>query len=305
MIKNCECPLCGELKNELVELINGDDINKLYSKSFGIQNALKAEYIEYRQCNNCTLKFFWPMETGDEHLYEQLQTHDWYYMSDKQEYQIALSFLKSAESVLEVGSGKAAFAAIVGVNRYAGLEFNDSAIERASKVGINLIKESVEVHAENEKKYDAVVSFQVLEHVGSPSSFIKACVACLRPGGVLVLAVPSCDGFGGQVINNILDMPPHHVTHWSESSFSFLDKLFNVEVVAIEHERISSYHRQLAYKTQVETLMRRFLGLNYRLIDQRLISKLVSKLASIFAATFNRQSNYNKGHTVVGVFRKI
>ena len=301
----CNCPLCNSNKTIVVESVSVGELNSLYAKSFAITDALKSDRLDYLECSNCTLKFFWPVETGDEYLYEQLQTHDWYYMSDKQEYQIALPFLKSAESVLEVGSGKAAFATIVGVDRYTGLEFNDSAIERASKVGINLIKESVEVHAENEKKYDAVVSFQVLEHVGSPHNFIKACVACLRSGGVLVLAVPSRDGFGGQVINNILDMPPHHVTHWSESSFSFLEKLFSVEAIAIEHEKVSSYHRQLAYKTQVETLMRRSLGLNYKLIDQGFISKLVSKLASVFASIFNRQSNYTKGHTVVGVFRKI
>ena len=301
----CNCPLCNSNKTTVVESVSVGDLNGLYAKSFAISDALKSNRLDYMECNNCTLKFFLPMETGDEYLYEQLQTHDWYYMSDKQEYQIALPFLESVESVLEVGSGKAAFATIVGVDRYTGLEFNDSAIERASKVGINLIKESIEAHAEKGGKYDAVVSFQVLEHVSSPHSFIKACVDCLKPSGVLVLAVPSRDGFGGQVINNVLDMPPHHVSHWSESSFRYLEKLFNVETIAIEHEWISSYHRQLAYKTQVETLMRRFLGLNYKLIDQRLISKLVSKLASIFAAIFNRQSNYNKGHTVVGIFRKI
>ena len=54
-----------------------------------------------------------------------------------------------------------------------------------------------------------MVSFQVLEHVASPYDFIRGCVDSLKQG-VLILAVPSSDGFAGMAINNVLDMPPHH-----------------------------------------------------------------------------------------------
>lgn len=299
------CPLCASQKTELIESIRVADLNILYSKILGIRNALKADNLEYRECKECTLKFFWPMETGTESLYKQLQAFDWYYMADKQEYQIALRFLPSAGSILEVGAGKAAFANLIGTDRYTGLEFNDGAIEQASRDGINLQKESVESHSLGEKKYDSVVSFQVLEHVKSPFSFVKACVHCLKPGGILVLAVPSRDGFAGEIINHVLDMPPHHVSHWSERTLKHLARLFNLEIIAVEHEQISTYHYKLARKTQIETLIRRFLGLDFKLVDLSCAAQLISKVANMLAILFNQQQNCSKGHTVVAIYRKI
>ena len=83
--------------------------------------------------------FFSPLETGGAVLCENLQKFDWYYMEEKEEFQIAMRFVPTTGSVLEVGSGKAAFATKVGVDRYTGLEFNDKAIEgRMKKIQLSL-----------------------------------------------------------------------------------------------------------------------------------------------------------------------
>lgn len=300
------CPLCHCLSTSHLEALNGEELNNLYARSVGVQNALKADQLEYRECSNCKLRFFWPMETGSEALYEQLQTFDWYYMADKEEYQIALRCIPVEGSVLEVGAGKAAFANLVGVERYTGLEFNDKAIERAGAVGITLIKEAVEIHAKrNLHRYDAVVSFQVLEHVSSPAEFIKGCVDCLKPGGTLILAVPSSDGFAGGAINNFLDMPPHHVSHWSELTMRKIAELYGLEVISLVHESVASYHQFWARKVRIESSLRRVAGLDFRLIDTRFFSRFISKIAGLMALVSRFSLVGIKGHTVVACYRKV
>jgi len=300
------CPLCGSVDVSAKETIRGAEVNSLFERNFGVPHALTAHTLNYCVCQQCSLAFFSPLETGGAALYEHLQTFDWYYMEEKEEFQIAMRFVPKTGSVLEVGSGKAAFATHVGVERYTGLEFNSKAIERAKEKGIALIKESIEDHAKSHpQKYDVVVSFQVLEHVASPYDFINGCVDSLKTGGLLLLAVPSSDGFAGRAINNVLDMPPHHVTHWSEKTLRFLPQVFGLETIAVEHEYIPDYHRQYARKVQFEVAIRDFLGMKFKLLDMSFRSRLIAKMAGVAAHFFGTQENFAKGHTAVGVYRKV
>lgn len=300
------CPLCHGSTTSHLETLSGEELNILYARSVGIPKVLRANQLEYRECPNCKLRFFWPMETGNEALYEQLQAFDWYYMADKEEYQIAMRHLPKEGYVLEVGAGRAAFASLVGVDRYTGLEFNDKAIERAVAVGITLIKEAVEIHAKrNLHQYDAVVSFQVLEHVSTPAEFIKGCVDCLKPGGSLILAVPSSDGFAGEAINNFLDMPPHHVSHWSEITMRKIADLYGLEVISIEYEPVASYHQYWARKVKIESSFRRVLGVNFRLLNLRFFARLISKVAGVVAHLSRFSLVGIKGHTVLACYRKV
>jgi SAM-dependent methyltransferase len=299
------CPLCQSINTRLVESIKTVDIEEAYLRHFGVTTNFKTNEISYMICSNCSIGFFDPMAAGDEHLYEQLQRFDWYYMDDKPEFELAKKYLPITGNVLEVGSGRAAFASEIGVARYTGLEFNDMAIEKAVSVGIKLLKESVEVHASrNLNQYDAVVSFQVLEHVSSPAKFIKGCVDCLRPGGILILAVPSRDSFAGGAANSYLDMPPHHVTHWSEDTMRKIGELYALKVISVEHEPVAEYHLSWAQQILWEKRLRHLLGMKLLLLDASFSAKLFSKIASVMTKIAPISVNEVKGHTVVAVYMR-
>lgn len=299
------CPLCESPDTTLREVILRKDLNALYAQHVGIPDAVQAATLEYRVCGNCSAKFFWPLEVGNEAFYESLQAFDWYYGEEKEEFQMALPLLTSAAKVLEVGAGKGVFGMMVGASRYTGLEFNGKAIERAKAKGISLLKESIEDHAKRlPDTYDAVVSFQVLEHVMSPAGFLSSCVECLRPGGLMIISVPSQDGFIAQAINHVLDMPPHHVTHWSEVTLRKVGDMYGLSLVFLEHEKIASYHALSIRKIRIENWIRRRLGLEFRLVDRRLAARVLSWVSGFLARFPSPLPTGIKGHTVVAAYRK-
>ncbi|MCP3732907.1 class I SAM-dependent methyltransferase [Sphingomonas sp. MG17] len=298
------CPLCLTNETSLVEVIHGQKLTRAWFKSYGINIDLHGEDVSYICCNRCDLKFFHPPSAGGGDLYDTLQKFDWYYTTAKPEYDIAKPLLPAEGPILEVGSGKAAFASYIGTHRYTGLEFSDAAFRRAAEAGITLLKETIEDHAAaHPAAYDGVVSFQVLEHVTDPHRFVQGCVQALKPGGTLVLAVPDHEGLCGIAQNNILDMPPHHVSHWSEQSLRMLAELYDLEVVVIERETVSSLHTAWAARAVEERKLRHRFGLGETLLDTSIVGRAISKYAGLRAADQPAPEDM-AGHTVVASYRK-
>lgn len=300
-----DCPLCGSLDVSLKESLSSSEIHYQYLRSFNIKTNLNDDKISYLICNDCKLGFFQPMVTGTESFYEQLQKFEWYYMTDKPEFNIAKKYISNIGNVLEVGSGKAAFASIVGEKRYVGLEFNDEAIIRAGRKGVTLLKETIEEHASNHRQeYATVTSFQVLEHVSNPSSFIQGCVDSLQHEGILIIAVPNHEGICGLTQNHLLDMPPHHVTHWSGETLTKIASKYGLELLAIELEPIAEYHKQSLHKISWEKRIRNFIRLKPSLLDYSFLARFISKVSIILAVLLPISIDNIKGHTVVAIYRK-
>jgi 2-polyprenyl-6-hydroxyphenyl methylase / 3-demethylubiquinone-9 3-methyltransferase len=59
---------------------------------------------------------------------------------------------------------------------------------RESGLAITYAATTVEALAASGETFDAVLALEVVEHVAEVSAFLEACCACVRPGGVLVLA---------------------------------------------------------------------------------------------------------------------
>lgn len=300
-----ECPLCGS-SGPVLETIDWAALGQAWRKSYGVGVPPAEGSLRYASCTTCRLGHFQPVIPGDEALYETLQQHAWYYLEEKPEYDIAARYLPSEGPVLEVGAGMAAFSRRVGASRYTGLEFNEAAIERASRQGIRLVKEMVQDHAKARPgAYSAVASFQVLEHVPDPRGFVEGCCAALQPGGTLILAVPNHDGLCGLTTNNILDLPPHHLTHWTEATLRHLAHLFPLEVVAIEKEPLADIHRQWAEHVVRENQIRHALAMPRHLFDAGLAARVVSRAAREWAKLQPPGAVRMDGHTILAVLRKV
>lgn len=311
--KTLQCPLCGSLSVIKVDSIQTSCLKTLYKRSsFGVDISTELGELKefgYYRCNICDLGFYSPECLGSELFYEQLQKLDWYYLDNKPEYSIGSRYIRAGDAVLEVGCGKGAFAKLIESENYIGLELSVSAKAMAEENKIYVKNESIEIHAAtNNGHYDVVCSFQVLEHVPDPSLFITACLACLKPGGILIISVPSEDSFMTIVENSILNMPPHHLTRWSDRALMWLIKQNALEHIAFEHETLADVHVAWYSREIVKAIIKRIfripqqslsISIAYRLFD-RLCTWMSAPYAKILTLDFLRPV----GHSVTFVARK-
>ena len=310
------CPLCYSENIHEIENIHVADLKKSYKKMIG--DSISDEFVGiqsilFMHCEKCDLKFFNPAITGSETFYEKLQKIDWYYMDEKDEYDYAKRFINKEDSVLEIGSGKGAFSKKIKSDNYIGLELSNKAIDIAAKDNISILNESIQKHAvNNSNKYDVVCAFQVLEHVADIKSFIESSIKCLKPNGILIYSVPSADSFislaPNGILNKPLNMPPHHLSWWSDKALFNITDLFGIQLIDIYHEELADIHKQWYAYTVSMRAINNLLGRTQPLLDRTLKTNFLMILAYI-AGFFYKQGLDDKrilprGHSVTAVYRK-
>lgn len=81
---------------------------------------------------------------------------------------------------------------------------------------------------------DLVVAYEVVEHLVDPGSFVRNAMRLLRPGGLLVLTAPNCDGLETLVLQEhspAVDV--EHLTLFNPRSLSLLLESAGFEVVEV------------------------------------------------------------------------
>lgn len=301
---NSTCIFCKSGDIEMLEKISYKDLVYLYKLYLKCDiSSLVKDDISYMHCRNCDVRFYLPTITGDEKFYNALQKYDWYYADEKEEFRIAKRYISETDKVLEVGSGKGAFAAHLPTKEYVGLDFSENAKEMAAKNGIKIENETIQNFAEtHEEVFDVIATFQVLEHIADPNAFIKAKIKALKRGGKMIIAVPCEDSFMKIVTNGILNMPPHHVTRWSDKSLQYVAEVYNMDLLCIQYERMQENQKIWFLSTMLQSLL-----LKSKLTDLSFQRSIVSKLSNLLAIRLARKLEkeaYPSGYTVVAVYRK-
>lgn len=277
------CPACRADDTEASDSVDRADLIRSYrQKGIEVGAYLHGDSVTLCHCNHCELGFFDPACVGDGLFYEQLQTQDWYYQDDKPEYAHAAKLIHQDSAVLEVGCGKGAFRSWLPPSiRYTGLEFNDEAVHKARAAGLDVRKQPVEEHADEGRRYDVVCAFQVLEHVEHPKQFFHACVQALKPSGTLMIAVPAQDSFLAIAPNSPLNMPPHHVTRWTDRSLTNLALSESFQKADIWHEPVADFHKDWHATTLAYHTLARFGVYRPRLIDNSMRYRLLGRVIAV------------------------
>lgn len=306
------CPLCNRPSVSGSGRISVEGVVKSYRRLLDIDVSAEfgdLSFMHYHRCSCCDVGYFDPLVSGLEGFYTSLQVFSWYYMDDKNEYGFAKSFIKCSDDVLEIGCGKGAFARHINCRSYLGLELSKEAGLLAAERGIEVVNESIQAHSISKAlAYDVVCSFQVLEHVTEVRSFIESAVAALKTDGLLILSTPSADSFAALVPNFILDMPPHHVSRWSDLSFEAVADLYNLKLVQLWHEPLQYAHRELYAQTMLVDAAMKCFRRETAIWDDSALYKVVSlacrlpaKLLSMFPCDYFATK---MGISVTAVFRK-
>ncbi len=99
-------------------------------------------------------------------------------------------------------------------------------------------------------------------------------------------------------MNGILNMPPHHISRFSDKTLESIARIFDLELVELYHEPLQKGHINF-YKNTMWA--KKFLPVS--LIDKGLLRKIINKCGT-FGKKFIKIPPNTYGHTVVAVYRR-
>ncbi|MEX0315939.1 MAG: class I SAM-dependent methyltransferase [Allomuricauda sp.] len=164
----------------------------------------------------------------------------------KKKIQIIDNQIVKAKKLLDYGAGTGDFLLQAKSSGYeiAGVEPNEKARAKASTKGIKLYKSIKEL--EN-KSYDAITLWHVLEHVPDLNGTIKEISNRLNRNGVLVIAVPNYKSYDAKYYGHYwaaYDVP-RHLWHFSKTSIIRLFDRQQMEVVSIKPMLFDAFYVSL------------------------------------------------------------
>jgi SAM-dependent methyltransferase len=284
--KQIKCSFLIEIYNQF-----GIDVQK-YFEGLDTVNIYK--------CCDTGYQFYHPFTIeGDGAFYESLQKFTWYYMDWKWEHEVSSNLIHPNDKILEIGCARGGFLESMykkGID-CTGLELNKSAAEFARHKGLNVFEQTVQDHAQQHpEEYDAVCSFQVMEHIATVKDFIQAQIDVLKPGGKMILSVPNNDAFMFKCDDiQTLNRPPHHVGLWNTTSLISLTKIFNLRLDGIEFEPLQDYHVKYSQSLVMGKLVQQY---------QENGKKMIKDNAPIISAVAQLILKNVAGHTILAHYTK-
>ena len=144
-----------------------------------------------------------------------------------------------SKNLMEVGAGFGTFCEEIKAKAFfdqiIAVEPTPSLAKSCRKKGLNVIEKSIsDVHFDKET-IDVIVSFEVIEHLFDPSSFIRTCYDMLSSNGILILTCPNYNGFDFQILGTLTkSIDLEHLNYFNPKSLSFLLETNGFEVLEID-----------------------------------------------------------------------
>lgn len=133
-------------------------------------------------------------------LHRDYSAHFW-------RWSFARRFITAKDNVLEVGCGEdkplskiLTGGAAAHVNHYTGVDLNKLKPSNSQRLTFhgefNFVERHKELLKTRPEGFDVLVHFEVIEHMHSKHQlpFLKACFACLKSGGTMLMSTPAYDG---------------------------------------------------------------------------------------------------------------
>lgn len=177
------------------------------------------------RCADCGLEFADPQFAGDGDWYAAVPHH-----ADRWEHSRCLEDLAGRpRRIVELGCSAGHFLELARAQGHVvtGVDFDESALEIARAKGLDVHSSDLaDAHAWWPERVDAVVMFQVLEHITDLDAFIAALARAMAPETALHLSSPNVNRIEHRAervgLREMWDYPPHHQTRWPRSALEAL-----------------------------------------------------------------------------------
>lgn len=148
--------------------------------------------------------------------------------------------------LLDIGAGTGDFLAKAKKRGWSvtGMEPNEAARNLSSEKGIPLLKNSETLTSHS---FDVITMWHVLEHVPDLEKQISELHRLLKPGGILLIAVPNFKSYDAYKYKEnwaAFDVP-RHLWHFSRNSIEKIFGIFSFEVSKVEPLKFDSYYVSL------------------------------------------------------------
>lgn len=197
--------------------------------------------------------------TGERFIPEELKQTDETYQEHIERYRFASPYLKNLvvlDAACGTGYGSQMIASFA--NKVYAIDVSHESVQYAKEKypRSNIIYEQMDVVKLRYPAcfFDAVVSFETIEHINNPGTFVHEIHRVLKPGGLLIISTPNkettCDG---------LDVhAPFHIKEYTLDEFLLLLASFEQKKIFVQK---MAYYKRTYKKLR---LLSRYVGSNLR-----------------------------------------
>jgi len=251
--KNCYyCKQAGDLFIKSSNKKNDNNFNFASTEINTEESEIKPDLFFCKNCEIifsefCDVKFENNYIDVLDHLYiDQIDNKKKYF---KNIIKKVSNIINKNDDVMEIGSYYGAFGSeiINHVNSYTGLELSTHASKYSKdKFNLNVVNESIYKYFENnEKKFDIIFMFDVLEHLDDPNAILNLCSKNLKKDGRLICSTMNMDSIFAKVTGRYYPwIIPMHKFYFSNNSVKkFLNKnnldlkeiITDVRIIGLEY----------------------------------------------------------------------
>lgn len=246
------CPLCMNGAYRTLGSIDLRDVVSALESKFavaapeGVSRFSQLGTVSLCVCRQCGLHYFSPQIVGDVDFYHFLVDCD-AFNDLTWDHMFALRLLDSNCRLLDIGSGRGAFATAargIGAEVYS-LDYGDEnsrvhvpVDERQLVADMSISGWSQPIQLVVGQDLDMVTAFQVLEHLSHPVKFLDELAGLVCPGGRVVISVPNRKRLSYDR-SEPLDCPPHHQTRWGASQLRYLGSEVGLDVELIKSQKLT------------------------------------------------------------------
>ncbi len=235
-----ECGICGGTDGEF--LFSARDFNfRTTDESFSVARCTACGTAQtVPRPSDDTLGRFYPPSYYPTGGYDRAYYRRRIQPSQRQKLDIVRRFRPSG-TLLDVGCGAGFFVREASEQGYSaeGIEFSREAVEFGMREGGVRLTEGDLLHAQFAgRSFDIVTLWHVLEHLPRPVETLKKIRAILKPGGILILAVPNFDSVQARLFRGRwyhLEVP-RHLYHFTPGTLRGLLDARGFDVLAEYHQ---------------------------------------------------------------------